>query len=451
MASINHSPGSSSTYDWKSCAACKTSKFWAGPSSHVSTDYPILQRINEFPPTDLWPGQAVLCSQWICSKCISLAISRTAEEGLFRDLDQPMARPKCPVRGCDEFLPVSHVAGMANVLRRLGSQPGLGDLESQIAKWDRTTSFRRAITSCQPRPSVPALEMAALLYEHLVRWGFMKSVFDPCFPDRSTTPDEEGRLADFTPGPIKMLSVEDKGGATSLLVPFFMKFFKRQSVAEARQCRGCLEWLCEIDYYGANHVWIQLCSPFPGSWKWNILAFPDMLAYNCHHEMDICTKCLVESIKTTMNEKGVHAVGKIPCPTEGCGRKLLNDEIQCYADKETKEKYDRFLHIKSISQLPNFRWCSRDGCENGQTFEPEEVKEGLPVQCGKCGFDMCFSHQVPWHQGMTCEGYNNCRGQTDPAFNHTQRWMQQNVKTCPGVNCGIPITKEDGCFHMECE
>jgi hypothetical protein len=64
---------------------------------------------------------------------------------------------------------------------------------------------------------------------------------------------------------------------------------------------------------------------------------------------------------------------------------------------------------------------------------------------------MCYSHQIPWHEDLTCAEWDSLREHGDPGFKQTQDWLSSNTKACPGSNCGINITKGEACFHMTCE
>lgn len=62
---------------------------------------------------------------------------------------------------------------------------------------------------------------------------------------------------------------------------------------------------------------------------------------------------------------------------------------------------------------------------------------------------MCITHQVEWHEGLTCEQYDSLKRTGDPEFQETQKWMATNTKPCP--ECGIHVQKGNGCFHMTCK
>jgi hypothetical protein len=73
------------------------------------------------------------------------------------------------------------------------------------------------------------------------------------------------------------------------------------------------------------------------------------------------------------------------------------------------------------------------------------------IRCSECQFEMCFTHQTPWHDGMSCDHYESQRAHGDPDYAKTQKWLRTNTKNCPGQTCGVSIQKGDACFHMTCK
>lgn len=104
--------------------------------------------------------------------------------------------------------------------------------------------------------------------------------------------------------------------------------------------------------------------------------------------------------------------------------------------------------LKLLSAEPGFRWCLRPGCPNGQLYDDTEYLDPHIV-CGECAFESCFTHQVPWHEGLSCDQYESQREHGDPDYAQTQDWIREHSKPCPG--CGANVQKDDGCFHMTCE
>jgi len=62
---------------------------------------------------------------------------------------------------------------------------------------------------------------------------------------------------------------------------------------------------------------------------------------------------------------------------------------------------------------------------------------------------MCFRHQQPWHTDITCAEFDSSRLSGDPNYAQTQKFILETTKGCP--ECGVRITKGNGCFHMTCK
>jgi hypothetical protein len=90
-------------------------------------------------------------------------------------------------------------------------------------------------------------------------------------------------------------------------------------------------------------------------------------------------------------------------------------------------------------------WCLAPGCESGQLY----THASREVKCEACDFPMCFRHQVPWHEGQTCEEFTQERDfGTAGVDGDTQGWLMGNSKRCP--ECRVAIEKNEGCDHMTC-
>ncbi len=110
-------------------------------------------------------------------------------------------------------------------------------------------------------------------------------------------------------------------------------------------------------------------------------------------------------------------------------------------------RYDHFLLQNTLSKEPNFRWCLRPTCTNGQLYNlpPRDHK----IECEECHFEMCFTDQAPWHEGFSCSEWHSQREHGDPNHKQTEDWLSENSKACPG--CSRRISKDGGCFHMTCK
>ena len=113
-----------------------------------------------------------------------------------------------------------------------------------------------------------------------------------------------------------------------------------------------------------------------------------------------------------------------------------------------RHRYDKILLRRALALEPNFLWCLSRTCGNGQVHENVDLLLAA-VQCEECGFRMCFRHQQPWHNGMTCVEFDSLRAHGDPDYAQTQKYIIANTKACP--HCGVKIEKGTGCFHMTCK
>ncbi|KAK4158409.1 hypothetical protein C8A00DRAFT_28689 [Chaetomidium leptoderma] len=432
---IAANPGNYSSLDIRLCACCAKPKF-----ANLPTPLSAGISLDEFYRTGSGIRPLANCSHVVCSACLLESIETSLASGWFSHLGRSMWF-RCPAAACAEFLNISHVGELGSVLQRLGSH----DVKGLIERHQRVVVFRSALEALEDQLTPASLEIAANLHTRLIAQTIMKPFFDPCL--QSSQPDEDGRLPPFTAGPIRMFRVNNSSGTTDddgvHSIPVFMKLLMRNTSTNGRWCNGCCEPRFEIDYGSADN-WAKACEQFSGDWMWRILVFPEMLAAACDHDLDHCSNCLADHIKAKLEELGRNVADNLPCPTEGCNRTLSYDHIKLYADQETFEKYDRYLLLKLTGKNPNFRWCIQGSCDNGELYEDGDDY----ICCGACGFEMCYTHQVPWHDGLDCDEYDSQQEHGDPGFSDTQDWLDKNTKPCP--DCGVKITKGEGCFHMTC-
>ncbi|KAM0438525.1 hypothetical protein ACHAPT_001274 [Fusarium lateritium] len=396
------------------CDLCQLPKF-ANKSNNPRL------RVNEFASAS---QPTACCSKFICSECYLNSITESLTNDWWNNL----------APSCDHGLRFTHRGALANLLRQLGDK----DSDNKMAMYDRILIFRAALAKLNPQPSDEALRIAARMHSQLAIFGRMYSLFDPAF--NNTEPDEAGRIPPFNPGSVKMIRVDHEGG--SIPVPLFIRFIRRQR--RPKECAVCTDEFFDVDFASVEE-WLDLCAGFHGEWMWKILLFPVKLGMGCNHEIDFCTGCLEQHLKTQLEQYGRNRCDQLACPSDGCARRLDYDEIRLYAEPETFELYDRYLHLNAISKLENFRWCLRQGCPNGQLYDDGEEMDPH-IHCQECAFEMCYKHMIPWHEGLSCEQFESARDHGDPQYQQTQEWIANNTKPCP--NCRENIQKGEACFHM---
>ncbi|PQE24657.1 Ring finger domain-containing protein [Rutstroemia sp. NJR-2017a WRK4] len=246
------------------------------------------------------------------------------------------------------------------------------------------------------------------------------------------------------------------------------------------------------------------------SYSLPLTAFPmEKVTVECEHRPSTCLECLQRSIAYDHRNK---VWDNIRCPEDGCFAPLSFQDVRKYADGTTFKQSVDLLHggkklmVRSYEQLSlqaalppklDFVWCLR--CSSGQYHEGTALQP--IVKCHICNTRFCFNHQVPWHEGLSCEEYSlqsrskqpvlqetyrNCtlfrsmviRGLTakvSSSHQHTRLSSKQGIlvgrraeqmldrsrrdeesasiakvkettKLCPGCSC--PIEKNNGCDHM---
>ncbi|EON96989.1 putative ibr domain-containing protein [Phaeoacremonium minimum UCRPA7] len=79
------------------------------------------------------------------------------------------------------------------------------------------------------------------------------------------------------------------------------------------------------------------------------------------------------------------------------------EDVQRYADDDTKTRYQDLTFRHAMSESPHFIWCTA-GCGSGQIHDSGSQQP--IVACVKCGARSCFHHSVPWHENLSCDEYD---------------------------------------------
>eukprot|EP00004_Rigifila_ramosa_P006804 TRINITY_DN17728_c0_g1_i1.p2 TRINITY_DN17728_c0_g1~~TRINITY_DN17728_c0_g1_i1.p2 ORF type:complete len:259 (-),score=43.42 TRINITY_DN17728_c0_g1_i1:72-848(-) len=163
----------------------------------------------------------------------------------------------------------------------------------------------------------------------------------------------------------------------------------------------------------------------------------------CTHDACICAPCLAKYIETEMNAKMFSP--EIKCPAPNCTQTLKFEEVQRGSEAKVWERYERLLLMKTLEELPEFRNCTNSECGSGQLHNGGDA---APImRCHACKTATCFSCQIPWHAGETCEEYQIRVQQTQDAASLAE--IEVSTKPCP--KCSARITKDGGCDHMKCQ
>ena len=151
-----------------------------------------------------------------------------------------------------------------------------------------------------------------------------------------------------------------------------------------------------------------------------VALFPGAsITKSCEHPPATCLECVAMSIQSDLSNK---LWNEIRCPE--CGELLEYDDVQRYADPETRERYgpscsvrlgcrpemadsgNRYQNLSfryALSEADNFRWCTA-GCQFGQVHD--SGYEQPIMTCLLCGHRSCYKHSVAWHKNLTCDEYD---------------------------------------------
>ena len=149
-----------------------------------------------------------------------------------------------------------------------------------------------------------------------------------------------------------------------------------------------------------------------------VSQFPEAgVTDECSHESNTCLECISHHIQSQLESR---RWDQLSCPE--CPVLLRYADVQKYATKETYHKYDFLTMKNAVSSDPNFRWCTAAGCNSGQVHS--EGAESPLIICNSCRRMSCFTHQSPWHAGMTCLEFDNpqAAGNTPESSHAPKTW-----------------------------
>ncbi|KAF5552595.1 e3 ubiquitin ligase ARI7 [Fusarium mexicanum] len=410
------------------CSVCHKMRFeQANPNSL----YPF---VDEF-PTSL--PRPITCSTSICLVCYLGSVVKSIQ-GLpetWWETSGSTVPMRCPCGTCSADIAFQD----RGALQRLFKLTKVQDRDEKLRIYDTAQYLVSMLDSLDPQPTFEARQVAKRLHQHLTSNGVMRPLFGLAISELQSL--EESVAHDVNSKRLQLLELN--GTNEVLRVPIFTQLLRREQ--SPVECSICTEPI--YDLIGeAFKKWDTICGDFDGDWKWKVLPFPRKLEQRCSHTIDFCGGCLENYIEGQLDQHGIAGCHLLTCPSVDCGRRLEYDEVKLYARQDTFSKYDDYLKLEALSNLPSFRWCLAENCSYGQIHD---LIESNHVSCEECGYEMCFQHQVKWHVDLTCEEFDSMQENGDPRFRETRDWVNANTKKCP--SCGVNTQKGQGCFHMTCE
>ncbi|KAG4273369.1 hypothetical protein FPRO04_09733 [Fusarium proliferatum] len=378
----------------------------------------------------------ITCSTSICLICYLGSVLKSVQklpETWWEILGSTVLIP-CPCGACSEGITFEDRGTLQKLFRLVKIQ----DADGKLRIYDTAQYLLSVLHTFDPQPTLEARQVAKRLHQQLTSNGIMEPLFDLKISELPTL--ENGVPHDVNSRLVQLLELDSADEV--LRVPIFTQLLRREQCPV--ECSICTEPI--YDLIGeACKKWDTICSEYDGDWKWKVLPFPRKLGQRCFHTVDFCMECLENYIEAQLDQHGRAGCHLLTCPSSDCGRRLEYDEVKIYARQETFSKYDEYLKLEALSNLPSFRWCLGENCSYGQIHD---LIESNHVSCEECGYEMCFQHQVKWHVDLTCEEFDSMKENGDPRFRETRDWVNSNTKQCP--SCGVNAQKGPGCFHMTC-
>ncbi|KAI1268825.1 hypothetical protein F5Y18DRAFT_372656 [Xylariaceae sp. FL1019] len=172
-----------------------------------------------------------------------------------------------------------------------------------------------------------------------------------------------------------------------------------------------------------------------------VSEMPDKRAItaNCSHRATACNDCVAQWISSSMETV---SWDRLRCPE--CPALLNSSNVKKFATRDTFKRYDELATRAVLDSITGFRWCLNAGCVAGQIYPPGCSK----ARCDACSHSSCVHHDIPWHNGETCEQYDKRTKKQRRSDKLSEKHVQKTTKPCPG--CKKNVHKFSGCDHITC-
>ncbi|KAI6660419.1 E3 ubiquitin-protein ligase [Oopsacas minuta] len=175
---------------------------------------------------------------------------------------------------------------------------------------------------------------------------------------------------------------------------------------------------------------------------------PDtMITMPCCND-SCCNKCLTSHIAAQYEE------GRTIIPCMSCNEKLLESLVYQHLGSIDKKKFTYMLvNAKDKSTIRACTNCyhvverTEKDLKKMKRYKGNSNSKIARTACDNCDKVFCFYCQAPWHEGVSCKGFQK----GDGLF---KDWMkkrsgnQANAHKCP--KCKVPIQRISGCPNMTC-
>jgi ariadne-1 len=162
---------------------------------------------------------------------------------------------------------------------------------------------------------------------------------------------------------------------------------------------------------------------------------------SCCHYNESCTDCLLEIIKTSLQEK---TTAHIVCPNRNCAKPITLHDMYVV----TRSQPDVYKEFDAIAiqewRDTHTKHCPTPDC--AFSFINEGAKQDF--ECPQCKQTYCSNCLIKHSQYITCE-HAQIVGNKTKEETANQEWLQKTTKACP--QCKAPVEKNKGCNHMTCK
>jgi len=171
----------------------------------------------------------------------------------------------------------------------------------------------------------------------------------------------------------------------------------------------------------------------------------DVYIGGCGHKA--CLSC----VQTHVDAAIKNDQAQVTCFAPDCGAAIGGGDVHAIlrgvtGGEEALASYERILTEAAMGKMGKLVYCPDTKCGAPIVAEAAEPK----ISCPYCKESFCLECKVPWHEGSTCEKYQEWKrenGEGDVAF---ERWQAENhTKPCP--TCAAVVLRSEGCNCMTCK
>ncbi|KAG6990997.1 hypothetical protein G7Y79_00059g091820 [Physcia stellaris] len=162
----------------------------------------------------------------------------------------------------------------------------------------------------------------------------------------------------------------------------------------------------------------------------------------CSHESNVCRSCIARHVETQIPANGKWQ--GVQCLD--CQASLNKRQISNLVWMDEYERLEELAAQKARESHIRYRSCLSSTCDAGQIHW--SYKSPI-VTCKECGSRSCFNHRIPWHEGYSCDSYDDSHPDAQSTRTSEER-LKSLAKKCPGKGCSFYVEKDGGCDSMYC-